>query len=182
MKKNILLTGRPRVGKSTLVLRVVERLRAEGLKEIGGFYTLEVSKGGARTGFSINTLDGRTGRLAEAGFESRYRLGRYGIDMESFEHIALSALEEAMRRGGLIVVDEIGYMELKSGRFRELITEALSSHSPLLATIMLSGYGFTDSIKARGDADIIRVNALNREELAIDISEKIRGLIPALFR
>jgi len=40
-KKNILLTGRPKVGKSTLVLKVVETLKKEGCLP-GGFYTMEV--------------------------------------------------------------------------------------------------------------------------------------------
>ncbi|HLE08920.1 MAG TPA: nucleoside-triphosphatase, partial [Thermodesulfobacteriota bacterium] len=60
-KKNILLTGRPRVGKSTLIRKVVERLKEFGYKNIGGFYTLEVRKEGERAGFSINTLNGKTG-------------------------------------------------------------------------------------------------------------------------
>ena len=93
-KKNILLTGRPRVGKSTLVRRVIERLRNLGFTTMGGFYTLEVAEGGTRLGFDIHTLDGRIGRLARVGLESRHRLGKYGIDLEQFESVAIPALEE----------------------------------------------------------------------------------------
>lgn len=99
-KKNLLLTGCPRVGKSTLVRRIVERLRELGVTRMVGFYTLEVSQEGKRVGFDINTLDGRIGRLAREGFESRHRLGRYGLDMERFESVAVPALEEAIRKGG----------------------------------------------------------------------------------
>src|SRR3972149_10836810 len=91
-KKNILIPGRPGVGKSTIIHRVVERLRLLGYTKIGGFYTLEMSHEGKRAGFAIHTLDGRVGRLAEVGLGSRFRLGRDGIDMEAVEVAALSAV------------------------------------------------------------------------------------------
>jgi nucleoside-triphosphatase len=98
-KKNILITGRPRVGKSTLVMRVTGKLRELGHTDIGRFYTLEKRQEGKRIGFDIQTLDGRVGRLALVGLESRYRLGKYGIDMECFEAVALTALEDAIKKG-----------------------------------------------------------------------------------
>ncbi len=167
--KNILLTGRPRVGKSTLVMRVTERLKGLGHADMGGFYTLEKSREGKRVGFNIRTLDGREGRLAEAGLESRFRLGRYGIDMESFEAVALSALEGALEKGHMVVVDEIGYMELKSRRFRHLVERALESPRPLLATVMRSRFDFPDSIKARDDVTLITVRVDNRDRLVDEI-------------
>jgi nucleoside-triphosphatase THEP1 len=168
-KKNILITGRPRVGKSTLVMRVIERLRELGHTDIGGFYTLEKRQEGSRVGFDIHTLDGRVGRLAEVGFESRYRLGKYGIDMECFEAVALRALEEAIKKGHMVVIDEIGYMELKSKRFRLLVEEALESPGPLLATIMRSRFDFPDKIKARSDVVLLTVRVENRDRLVGEI-------------
>jgi len=172
VKKNILLTGRPRVGKSTLIHRVVEKLRAEGCNQIGGFYTLEELRNHERVGFSISTLEGKSGRLAEVGLESRHRLGRYGIDLESFEAIALSALEKAIRPGGIIIIDEIGFMELKSPRFRELVIRALDSNALVLATIMKSKSDFGDAIKARPDVELLTVTAENRDRLAAEILRK----------
>lgn len=174
-KKNILLTGRPRVGKSTLIRRVSDKLRQMGYMT-GGFYTLEVSKEGKRTGFSINTLDGKTGRLAEIGFKSRFTLGKYGIDMEQFESLALPALESAIEKGNIVIIDEIGFMELKSPRFRELVEKALSSPQPVIATIMRNSYEFPDRIKASDDVLIFKVTVENRERLADEIVKIIREL------
>ncbi|MEE8185587.1 MAG: NTPase [Thermodesulfobacteriota bacterium] len=178
--KNILLTGRPRVGKSTLILHVIERLREIGYKNIGGFYTLEVLQEGRRKGFAIHTLDGRVGRLAEVGLESRFRLGKYGIDMEEFKSVALSALKDAIQWNNIIVVDEIGYMELKSHRFRELLGIALDSPQPLLATVMRSHFDYVDTIKARRDVLLITVRADNRDRLVGEIVERIENLIHVL--
>jgi len=176
-KKNILLTGRPRVGKSTLIRKVVERLKELGYKNIGGFYTLEVCKEGERAGFSINTLNGKTGRLAEAGFESRFRLGRYGIDMESFEGVAVKALADAIDKADLIAIDEIGLMELKSRRFRELLIKALDSPKPVIATIMRSRYEFVDRIKEREDTETMVVRVENRDGLLGEVVERVRGMV-----
>ena len=176
-KKNILLTGRPRVGKSTLIRKVVERLKELGYKNIGGFYTLEVRKEGERAGFSINTLNGKTGRLAEAGFESRFRLGRYGIDMESFEGVAVKAIEDAIDKSDIIVIDEIGFMELKSRRFRELLIKALDSPKPVIATIMRSRYEFVDRIKERADTETMVVRVENRDGLLGEVVERVRGMV-----
>lgn len=185
-KKKILLTGRPRVGKSTIIQRVVERLRGAGFKDIGGFYTSEIRRTGERIGFAINTLNGKVGRLAEVGFESPYRLGKYGIDMESFDTIALRALEDAIPptfpQGGerLIVIDEIGYMELKSRRFRELVIKAMDSPAFVLATIMRSRFDFANDIKARPDVEVIVVRVDNRDRLVDEIVERlgVKGLNP----
>lgn len=172
-RKNILLTGRPRVGKSTLVMRVAERLRELGHTDIGGFYTLEKSREGKRVGFNIQTLDGQVGRLAEVGLGSPYRLGKYGIDMECFERVALTALEGALEKKYIAVVDEIGYMELKSRRFRDLVDKALDSARPLLATVMRSRFDFPDRIKARDDVTVITVRVDNRDRLVGEIVDML---------
>lgn len=171
-KKNILLTGRPRVGKSTLIRRIAEKLQQMGYNT-GGFYTLETSIEGKRTGFSISTLDGKTGRLAEIGLKSRFTLGKYGIDMEQFESLAIPAIEDAIQKGHIAIIDEIGFMELKSSRFRELVEKALSSPQPVIATIMRNSYEFPDKIKARKDVLLFKVTVENRERLADEIVEII---------
>ena len=174
--KNILITGRPRVGKSTIIKKVVEKLCTAGYKNIAGFYTTEIIRDNKRVGFSINTLDGRIGRLAEVGFESPYRLGKYGIDMKSFEAVALTSLEHAIKTNSLIVIDEIGYMELKSKRFRELVIKALDSPAFVLAAIMRNKFDFADIIKARNDVEVITIRTDNRNRLTDEIAARFSTL------
>ena len=69
---NLLITGRPGVGKTTLVMNVVERLR--GSLRLAGFTTAEVcDPSGQRTGFQILTMEGKHAELARAGSVVRYR-------------------------------------------------------------------------------------------------------------
>ncbi len=96
--------------------------------------------------------------------------------MGQFEEVALAALEDAIEKRDIIVIDEIGYMELKSKRFRELVLMALDSQKPVLATVMKNSFDFPDSIKARDDTDVISVRVDNREILVNEITGTLRRL------
>ncbi len=110
--RNCLLTGPPGIGKTTVVERILARLKVDA----GGFLTREMREGGRRTGFEIVTLDGKRGILATVKGRSRYRVGRYRVNVEELERVALPALERARRDCELMVIDEIGTMELFSPR------------------------------------------------------------------
>lgn len=72
-KTNILITGKPRTGKTTLVKRLVESLRRV---RAGGFYTEEITRNNIRQGFKIVTLDGKEGILAKKGMPSPFPVGQ----------------------------------------------------------------------------------------------------------
>lgn len=171
MKKNILLTGRPGVGKTTVIRRVVEQL--EDWK-VRGFYTQELRQGGRRTGFRVVTLDGREGRLAEVGLDSPHRVGRYGVDLESFERVALPAL--AIPEADLIVIDEIGKMECFSHAFQQAVQQALDGPLPVLGTIGRGGTPFMRSVRGRGDVQLIEVTRANRRELPGRLAQTLIAL------
>ena len=98
--KNILLTGPPRSGKSTLIEAVVARIK----EPITGFFTREMREAGERVGFSINTLKGREGILAHKGMRSRYRVGRYGVNLKDIEDTAVPAMIPSMH-AEIVVID-----------------------------------------------------------------------------
>ncbi|MEA3345959.1 MAG: NTPase [Chloroflexota bacterium] len=168
MRENILLTGRPGVGKTTVIRRVVEQL--EGWK-VHGFYSQEMREGRRRVGFQVVTLDGQRGRLAEVGFTSPYRVSRYGVDVESFERVALPTL--AAPQADLIVVDEIGKMECFSRAFREAVQRALEGPAPVLGTIGRGGPPFMKSIRQREDVRLIEVTRANRMELPTRLAQML---------
>ncbi|MEW5997095.1 MAG: NTPase [Candidatus Micrarchaeota archaeon] len=133
MPQNFFVTGRPKSGKTTLIMRVVEELRKMGLR-VGGFITPEEKEHGTRKGFHVKDLEsGKAAPLAVAGGGGP-KVGKYGVDVKSFEGIALPAMER-FGEYDVIVVDEIGRMELESAGFADALDEILKSKTPLVATL-----------------------------------------------
>ncbi len=160
-KNHILITGAPGSGKTTLFRRLVEKLQQ--LNPVG-FYTAEIRKGGARQGFSLCSLDGRTGTLAHVGFDTGYQVGKYGVDVNAFETF-LDALPVLAAETALVMIDEIGKMECLSDRFREIIKGIFDSDRQLVATIAQKGGGLIAELKQRPDVRLFVLTRENQEEL-----------------
>jgi nucleoside-triphosphatase len=171
MKPRLLLTGRPGCGKTTLIKRVVTKLALPA----GGFYTEEMRERGERVGFRIITLDGKQAVLAHVDFPAAagpQRVGKYGLDLSALK-TGIEAIRVAMHARQLVVIDEIGPMELRSAIFREAVNEALDSAAPILATITARSFPFTDAIKKRPDVTIIEVRPNNRHQLVTELSDQL---------
>ena len=93
------------------------------------------------------------------------RVGKYRVDVESFERTGVRALEEAIDREGCIVIDEIGKMELCSKGFPQIVMQVFDSDHPVLATIPLFKNPFLNQLRARDDVALIELTATNRDEL-----------------
>ena len=65
----------------------------------------------------------------------------------------------------LIVIDEIGKMELFSNRFRSLVCDAFNSDKQMLASIPIKGNEFIQEIKRRLDIHLFEVTYGNRDHL-----------------
>ena len=169
MAQHILLTGAPGCGKTTVIRRVVERLRASGAP-LFGFWTEDLRERGRRAGFAMETVEGKRGVLAHEDFKSGPRVSRYRVDVPAFERLAVAEIERALASAeGVLVVDEIGKMELFSDAFTRAIAAAFDSPLRVLATIMQKPNAFADGIKARKDVAIIVATPANRDALAEEI-------------
>ncbi len=162
-----LIMGKPGVGKTTLVQKIIKQM---GSVNMAGFLTTEIRCTGSRLGFKLQGLNGESRTLAHVDFESRHRVGRYGVDKDGFEEF-LATLTLMDSDVDLIVIDEIGKMELFSNRFRNLVCDALNSDKQVLATIALKGNEFIRGIKQRRDIHLLEVTHANRDLLPQAIVE-----------
>lgn len=165
----LLLTGKPGVGKTTVIKRIIE----EAGVRAGGFYTEEIRKGGRREGFHICTLRGDSGVMAHVSHPGPFRVGRYGVDVDLFERIVLPTIEDALNTEEVIIIDEIGRMELFSNRFRRLIERVLKSDRMVLAVIHGRNDPFTQRIRKWPRVEEWTVTERNRDLLPTRILTKL---------
>jgi len=162
MGRTILLTGRPRVGKTTIIKEVVGKLPSPA----GGFYTEEMRERGRRQGFKIVTLDGQEGILAHVSIKSPLRVSKYGVNLADLEEIGVKAIREAVAHRDYVVIDEIGKMELFSQAFKDAVWEAIHSDKPVLGTITRSSHSWANRVKTLPQVTVIEVTEANRNQLA----------------
>lgn len=165
---NLLISGLPQSGKTTLIKKILQ-VNSIG-KKAGGFYTEEFRQKGARMGFNIVTVpEGRIGLLAEKGLRSPARVGRYGVHIKMLEELGCGAIIQALAMEHIVIVDEIGKMELFSEKFRTTLTDALNSPQKVIATIMERPNAFADQIKKRPDVRLYFLERKNFDDVFKEI-------------
>jgi len=158
--KNILFTGPPGCGKSTIIEKIVQKIDATAT----GFFTKEIQEKGRRVGFSINTLEQKKGVLAHQRIKSRCRVGKYGVNLTDIDRIAVPSMIPKSH-GQLVVIDEIGKMECFSNLFKKTLETVLDSDHPVIGSISIKGDRFIQKIKKRPDVLLISVTVQNRDKL-----------------
>jgi nucleoside-triphosphatase len=162
----IFLTGRPGCGKSTVVRKVIEKLKGK----IAGIITPEIRKSGVRTGFKI--IDLKTGKeevLASVDIKGP-RVSKYGVNINGIDLIVdefMKSLEEAE----VVILDELGRMEFFSAKFKAAVQKILASDKPLLATLHRT---LVKDFEKHGK--IIFVDMNNREKLPEKILRELKKI------
>lgn len=169
MRTRVLVEGRPGAGKTTAARRLAVLLSERGVP-VQGFTTEEIRVSGRRVGFAVNTADGRHGVLAHVDFGGPPRVGRYGVDLPEFERVALGSLR-VPGAGAVVLIDELGKMELASEPFRNAVRRLVESPCSLVATVHAHHHPFTDALKR--EMEVIRLDARNRDRLPGDLAARL---------
>ena len=170
--KNLLITGEPGIGKSTVIQKLITELKP--LKPVG-FYTAEIRTNGVRVGFQAISIDGRRHNLAHVDLRSHLVVGKYRVGVHGFEKF-LNRIDLVESNGRLVIIDEIGKMECMSRRFREVICELLEQDRIVVATIAQEGVGLIDNIRKRDDILLLEMNRRNREEMVGKVLRRVQQL------
>jgi nucleoside-triphosphatase len=157
----LLLTGRPGVGKTTVLRRVAGQL---GGRRLAGFYTEEIRDGGRRLGFRAVPFRGAPRDMARVDFPGPARVSRYGVDVAVIEALVRDALEPS-RPADLCLIDEIGKMECLAPAFVAAVRAWLGAGRPVIATVARTGGGLIAEVKARPGAVLWEVTRGNRDAL-----------------
>ena len=103
------------------------------------------------------------------GIEIPDKVSKYGIDIDNLDNIGVTAIYRAIQESNLIVIDEIGKMELISPRFREVALKALDSNKKVLGTIMLNPHPFADEIKRHPKVKVTQLTRTNHTQVLNEI-------------
>jgi len=162
--KALLLTGRPGIGKTTVIRRVADALKGE---RIAGFYTEELRLRGERTGFRIVTFEGSSRLMASVDIGAPHRVGKYGVDVSAVDAIAEATL--APRGAKVFLVDEIGKMECFSIVFVEATRRLLATNRLIVASVAVKGGGLIEEVKRLPGVVLREVTARNRDRLPSEV-------------
>ena len=179
VKKHLFISGRPGIGKTTLIKKATEYLNKFCI-DYSGFITEELREKGRRVGFILREMPrGRECILAHVNITSPYRVGKYGVNIHEFESIALPTIEKKVP---LLVIDEIGTMELFSQKFKETLKRILKGKSPLLlATIGERHLVILDRWNVKDMVNLLVINYRTRNGLLDRIIEWFRDNLEGPF-
>jgi nucleoside-triphosphatase len=162
------------VGKTIIIKQVAATLGPHA----GGFYTEEIRGPGGRKGFRLVTLPsgGREAVMAHVDIRSRHRVGRYGVDVATLDSVGVAAIREAVQSRPIVIVDEIGKMELFSGEFQGAVIKAMSSPKIVVATVMQRDHVWVNALKAMPQVTVWQVTEANRDEMPGRVMEWIESM------
>ncbi|RLI05132.1 hypothetical protein DRO26_03085 [Candidatus Bathyarchaeota archaeon] len=171
MGKAVFLTGKPGIGKTTVLKRVVLALKEKGYN-VGGMITSEVREKGERIGFEItDLLTGQKGFLAKLHGEGP-RLGKYRVNLKDLVDVGVNAVKLALEKSDIVVVDEVGPMELFSEEFKRVVDEALKSDKPLIGVIHYRAKDpLIEKVKKSKNVTVLEVTIENRDNLPKTVVE-----------
>ncbi|MBI2104909.1 MAG: hypothetical protein HYT90_04945 [Candidatus Omnitrophica bacterium] len=171
--KHLLIVGRPGVGKTTLMKRLVQALRACA---IDGFLTEELREQEQRMGFWLSPLDGRQVLLAHRRMVDGVRVGPYRVNVSVLDDVAVPVIRRAIQRAFVLFLDELGRMEFCSSAFAQAVQEAFDRGPSIVATAGTTPLPFLDALKRRRDVELIPLTSANRSAVEEELTARLSAL------
>jgi nucleoside-triphosphatase len=173
-KRVLLITGEPGTGKTTVLAKTVDALKGRGFI-VGGMISRECRDGCARMGFEvIDLLGGKHGWLAHVDQKTGPQIGKYRVNLSDLEKIGVKAIIEATQKNDVVVIDEIGPMELFSGKFKQAVNEAIESNKVVLAVVHAKVKDpLITEVKRMENAELFTITLANRKGLPELLTQKV---------
>jgi nucleoside-triphosphatase len=173
-KRILLITGAPGSGKTTVLSKTVEALKGHGVS-IGGMISREARDACAREGFEVIDLNsGKHGWLAHVHQKTGPQVGKYRVNLSDLEKIGVKAVTEATQKYDVVVIDEIGPMELFSVKFKQAVQAALESSKVVLAVVHAKAKDpLISEAKGLAGAELFTVTVDNRDGLPQMLASRV---------
>ncbi len=179
------ITGMPNVGKTQTLQKIIGFMEADGYVSQGMITEPILDDDDNRIGFYVQNYQTKEKKIfAHVDFEEKEKVGKYGIDISVLEEIGIPAIKEAVTNEEIhiIIIDEIGKMEMLSESFCETVVEALDSDKPIMITLhKKSRTPLLQDVRRRDDIRILEVTPVNRNLLPYKIEKIMKEKLPPLF-
>ncbi len=182
------ITGLPNVGKTSTLIKIVKKLESEDFT-VGGMVTTPVEEGGRRVGVAVR--DWRQDNqevFSRLDWETKQKVetdeGVYHVKTEVLEAIGVKALREALEdpEVDILIIDEVGKMEMHSELFCDTVKEALDSDKPVLMTLhKKSRNPLLQDIRRRDDVRILEVTPVNKNLLPYKIEKVLKDKLEKYY-
>jgi nucleoside-triphosphatase len=148
-------------------------LETKGYK-IGGIQTPEIREKNRRIGFWVIDINkGSKEILAHVDIKSKFKVSKYGVDLDSFDELAVAAINSAIENCDLVVIDEIGKMELFSEKFQQVVIRGLNSNKPVIGTMGKIAHPFVRLLTSRPDVQVLSIDRGNTEDIYQEICRQL---------
>ncbi|MBI5000226.1 MAG: NTPase [Euryarchaeota archaeon] len=170
------LTGLPSAGKTQTLIRIIEMLEAEG-KTVGGLITEPIVQKSHRMGFFVvDWATKKKKRFAHVSIKSQIMVGKYGVDINSLDTVGVAAIRNACQNNDVVVIDEVGKMEVESEKFIAAVKDALDADKTCILTLhKKSRNPLLQDIRRRDDIRILEVTPVNRNLLPYKVIKLLKG-------
>jgi nucleoside-triphosphatase len=142
----------------------------------------EIRDAGERVGFQLEDISThKVGILAHSDIRPHEApaIGRYYVNVNDIEGIGAAAIRDAVKMADVIIIDEIGPMELKSEEFIAAVELALASQKNVIGTIhRYSAHPLVKSIKSNMNYRLIEISLHNRDKISSQVIDTVLRQVP----
>ena len=174
----------PSVGKTKTLIKIIEKIQQSGYI-VEGMITEPLIESKKRVGFYVMDWQTREKEVfAHVDMDAKDKIGKYGVDINALESIGVPAIMKAVEDEDInvIIIDEIGKMEMLSEKFCDAVVEALDSDKPIMVTLhKKSRSPLLQDVRRRDDIRILEVTPVNRNLLPYKIEKIMAEKLPPLY-
>lgn len=174
-RKIYIVTGNIGAGKTNLIQNIVSKLKAENIS-VAGIVTTRIIENEITTGYDILNVSSneRAIFLRTFGDDNQQRIGKYFIYAEGLK-LGENSLKSTDAK--LIVIDEIGKLELDEKGWHNALTQIISNSKNLLLLSVREEVINEVLEKYRISPEIIfNVSAQNEDDLFLKIQSGLKSL------
>ena len=189
-KPKIGITGLPNVGKTATLAAICRKLERDDFV-VGGMITraYRPPPGDERVGFYVENWEtGEKEVFSSKEFNTKYKTetddGVYFVDLEPLDRIGVKAIRDSIEdeEVDIIIIDEVGKMEMHSEAFNSAVKAALDCPKPIIMTLhKKSRNPLLQDLRRRDDVRILEVTAVNKNLLPYKIEKLLKDHLQTTY-